>query len=142
MSDLAGITGERLAEVLKAGHRSIIREADEWRPLGEHVLGLIQMARKETREEQETCPDCTEAPMVKWCVACGHGMSVHPAADLLKAAAEALLLLKHRDVEGHPCWCFLWPDEEPHCEAKAAKDPNTHCARAQTVFAALQPYLK
>jgi hypothetical protein len=39
--------------------------------------------------------------------------------DVLK---QAILLLKHRDVNGEPCFCFLWPDEEPHCEAQTGND--------------------
>lgn len=61
---------------------------------------------------------------------------------MFKAAAEALLALKHRDVDGHPCWCFLWPDEVPHCEANDPKNPNAGCAKAQGTYTALQPYLK
>lgn len=32
-----------LAEALSVGHWNIIREADDWRPLADHVLGLIRM---------------------------------------------------------------------------------------------------
>lgn len=35
---------------------------------------------------------------------------------------QAILLLKHRDVNGEPCFCFLWPDEDPHCEAETGND--------------------
>lgn len=62
------LTVEELAGVFKAGHRAIIREADEWRPLANHVLGLIALARKDL-----PCPSCTEGPMVQWCAVCGHG---------------------------------------------------------------------
>jgi hypothetical protein len=42
-----------------------------------------------------------------------------------EALKQALLGLKHRDVDGHPCFCLLWPDEESHCEEQE------HCVRAQ-----------
>lgn len=42
-----------------------------------------------------------------------------------EALKQALLGLKHRDIDGHPCFCLLWPDEESHCEGQE------HCVRAQ-----------
>lgn len=44
---LSELTVEELAAALKAGHRAIIREGDEWRPLAQHVLGLMKLAREE-----------------------------------------------------------------------------------------------
>ena len=41
---------------------------------------------------------------------------------------QAILLLKHRDIDGHPCFCFLWPDEDPHCEAETGND---NCRQVQ-----------
>ena len=47
------LTTEELADVLKAGHRAVIREADEWRPLAGHVLGLMKLACQDTIEERD-----------------------------------------------------------------------------------------
>lgn len=44
---LSDLTTEELAGILKAGHRAIISEGDEWRPLADHVLGLMALARQE-----------------------------------------------------------------------------------------------
>lgn len=139
---LPGVSAEQLADVLKAGYRSILREADEWRPLANHVLGLMRLAREEERRALP-CPVCTEGPMVRWCACCGEGVAP-PSEKTMKVlfdVGKALESLKHRDVDGHECWCFLWPDEKPHCEAKQEKDPNTQCAQAQAALLAAKPYL-
>lgn len=41
---------DQIAEALKAGHRGIILEADEWRPLADHVAGLMAIAYKAGRK--------------------------------------------------------------------------------------------
>jgi hypothetical protein len=40
-------TRDELADIVKTGHRSIIREADEWRPLASYILGLHALLTKE-----------------------------------------------------------------------------------------------
>lgn len=44
---IEGANVEELAKVLKAGYRAILREADDWRPLANHVLQLMALARHE-----------------------------------------------------------------------------------------------
>lgn len=56
------------------------------------------------------------------------------AADLLDAQLkigdlkEAILAMKHRDLPDGPCWCFLWPDENPE-KVLAAEDHCEPCKR-------------
>jgi hypothetical protein len=66
-----GLTTESLVGSLR-GHRAPIVEADEWRPLAKHVLDLMRLAQKDTREDL-ACPKCTESPMTSWCECCGYG---------------------------------------------------------------------
>lgn len=47
---------------------------------------------------------------------------VETAEARVEVLRQAILLLKHRDVGGEPCFCFLWPDEDPHCEAATGND--------------------
>jgi len=44
-------TTEELAGILKVGHRAPIVEADEWRPLADHVLGLMRLVRRDALAE-------------------------------------------------------------------------------------------
>jgi hypothetical protein len=39
-----GTSRDQIAETMKRGHKSIILEADEWRPLADHIAGLMAMA--------------------------------------------------------------------------------------------------
>lgn len=47
---------------------------------------------------------------------------VETAEARVEVLRQAIMLLKHRDIDKHPCFCFLWPDEEPHCEAESGND--------------------
>lgn len=44
---------ETVALSLKNGFRAIILEADEWRPLAQHVLDLIELAVQELKKEND-----------------------------------------------------------------------------------------
>jgi hypothetical protein len=55
---------DELAAVLKAGYRSIILEADDWRPLADHVISLIEVM-KDHRD-------------VDWCAAGGFERNFKP----------------------------------------------------------------
>lgn len=57
--------------------------------------------------------------------------------DRAEEAGEALKMAKHRDMaDGSPCWCLLWPDEEP--EATIAKEGHgPHCIAARAVLSQL-----
>ena len=48
--------------------------------------------------------------------------AIETAEARVEVLKQAILLLKHRDVGGEPCFCFLWPDEDPHCEAATGND--------------------
>jgi hypothetical protein len=50
--------------------------------------------------------------------------------ELTRRLAEFLGDSRQRVVDGRPCWCFLWPDEDPHCEAPT----NTWCRDAQELW--------
>jgi len=50
-SKVVETTTEELAGILKVGHRAPILEADEWRPLADHVLGLMKLTRRDALEE-------------------------------------------------------------------------------------------
>lgn len=39
-------TRDELAESLRNGYRNIILEADEWRPLADHILALMDLAHR------------------------------------------------------------------------------------------------
>lgn len=51
---------------------------------------------------------------------------------MIELLRQALIGMKHRDIDGHPCWCFMWPDEGEKCEATVG---GTHCQRAQAAYA-------
>lgn len=39
---------------------------------------------------------------------------------------QALLGMKHRTMaDGSPCWCFMWPDEEPGIEKALSGPPGS-----------------
>lgn len=48
---IADLTPGQIAEALRVGHESIIREAGEWRPLGDHVAALIAAGFEAGRQE-------------------------------------------------------------------------------------------
>ncbi len=61
------------------------------------------------------------------------------ARAALGLCVEALKKLRHRTQDGVPCWCFLWPDEVPHCEAATV---NEQCRDAKEALAAAEGVLR
>lgn len=45
------MTRDELAKALEAGYSQIIREADEWRPIADHMLAALRTAREEGIQE-------------------------------------------------------------------------------------------
>lgn len=52
--ELLDVNSAELAKVLRTGHRAVIIEADEWRPLADHVLELVQLALERSRAKKGT----------------------------------------------------------------------------------------
>lgn len=40
------MTLSEFAEILRSGHRAPVVEADEWRPLAQHIIELLKMQRE------------------------------------------------------------------------------------------------
>lgn len=53
VAELLGTTRDELAKTLRVGNEGPIKEADEWRPLADMVLGLCAMAVQKSKEEEE-----------------------------------------------------------------------------------------
>lgn len=78
---------DELAKALKAGYGPIILEADEWRPIADHMLAAIEQAR---RQEREACAMIADAPEWDW-HSSGHGDEQWPclSAQTIAAAIRA-----------------------------------------------------
>lgn len=50
-----GQTSDEFAQTLRAGYRSMIVEADEWRPLAAHIFALVSRTLITSRRG---CPKC------------------------------------------------------------------------------------
>jgi hypothetical protein len=49
---LLGVTRDELANTLEASYGVIIKEANEWRPLADHVVGLVILALEKERTHE------------------------------------------------------------------------------------------
>uniref|UniRef100_A0A6M3JVF6 Uncharacterized protein n=1 Tax=viral metagenome TaxID=1070528 RepID=A0A6M3JVF6_9ZZZZ len=93
-------TRDQLAEALRVGYRSIIREADEFRPLADHVLALIEREVRAQRErDAQKCRDRAEDARANAVQARdrGHFAAMQQWRDIAneaEACAEAIKKLK------------------------------------------------
>ena len=98
--NLDQITVDELAGILRVGHRAIITEADEWRPLAKYVLDFAKLAVKEALEqkevEQATCcyenelrAEKAEAERDSWKKAHGVKVQMYQFACRERDAAQA-----------------------------------------------------
>lgn len=62
--------------------------------------------------------------------------------ELISHARElraVLMQMRHRDLDGKPCWCMLWPDEqelETMRNIFQVEGHGDHCIAANAAFSA------
>lgn len=106
--------------------------------LGEKAKSAVEDLDRELRNERArfkfaSLSDAERDRLASITIKYNHSIAV---AQVLQ---QALLGLKHREIDGHPCWCFMWPDEGEKCEAQLG---GTHCQHAQDAFLASEVLLK